>query len=202
MRIAVLANDDQWKEINTGIGHVDYFRMNSIRNIPAGVEAYLLLQDVVEWDFEITSNPVLINAVSFTLTDIKAAANVVRINGWNGFLSRSAWEMAGSNDNSVKRVFAALGKQIIQVPDEPGFVSARVIAMIINEAYFALEDKISSREEIDIAMKLGTNYPYGPFEWASIIGVDKIFALLQKLYKHDTRYLPANLLKAAATAWV
>ena len=49
-------------------------------------------------------------------------------------------------------------------PDIPGFISARVVSMIINEAYFALEEEVSSKEEIDTAMKLGTNYPYGPFD--------------------------------------
>ncbi|MEP7142177.1 MAG: 3-hydroxyacyl-CoA dehydrogenase family protein [Ferruginibacter sp.] len=198
MKIAVLANDNQWKEINTGISHADYYRMNPFENIPANIEACLFLPDDMTYDFEITSKPILINAVCFTLKEINAPGNVVRINGWNSFLARNTWEMSGSMNESVQPVFAALGKQMIRVPDEPGFVSARVIAMIINEAYFALEDKISSKEEIDIAMKLGTNYPYGPFEWASLIGIDKIFALLEKLSKQDKRYLPATLLTAAA----
>jgi 3-hydroxyacyl-CoA dehydrogenase len=45
--------------------------------------------------------------------------------------------------------------------------------MIINEAYFALEDNVSTKAETDIAMKLGTNYPYGPFEWGQLIGLKK-----------------------------
>ena len=200
MKIAVLANDDQWEEINTRIGHVDYFRMNSFENIPADIEACLFLQDDTEFDFKITSKPILINAVSVTLKEMNAPSNVARINGWNSFLSRSTWEISGSINESVQQVFAALGKQMIQVPDEPGFVSARIIAMIINEAYFALEDKISTKAAIDIAMKLGTNYPYGPFEWAALIGADKIFALLHKLSMQNKRYLPATLLKKEATA--
>ena len=56
----------------------------------------------------------------------------------------------------------------------PGFITARVIAMIINEAFFALQENVSSKEEIDTAMRLGTNYPYGPFEWTKLIGIDKI----------------------------
>ena len=66
--------------------------------------------------------------------------------------------------------------------------------MIINEAYFALEDNVSSKAEIDTAMKLGTNYPYGPFEWASVIGTENILTLLQKLYLTDSRYKPSQLL--------
>ncbi len=47
--------------------------------------------------------------------------------------------------------------------------------MIVNEAFFAFGEKISTIEEIDMAMKLGTNYPNGPFEWAEKIGIENIF---------------------------
>lgn len=68
--------------------------------------------------------------------------------------------------------------------------------MIINEAYFTLGESVSSENEIDIAMKLGTNYPYGPFEWARLIGLRNIHSLLEKLTQEDIRYLPApRLLK-------
>ena len=66
--------------------------------------------------------------------------------------------------------------------------------MIINEAYFTVEDHVSTKAEIDTAMKLGTNYPYGPFEWAELIGTANILALLQKLNTTDSRYQPAVLL--------
>ena len=57
----------------------------------------------------------------------------------------------------------------------------------------------SSTKEIDIAMKLGTNYPYGPFEWASLIGLNKIAKLLEILNLTDKRYAiaPALLLELA-----
>ena len=72
--------------------------------------------------------------------------------------------------------------------------------MIINEGYFALQNNVSTKEEIDIAMKLGTNYPYGPFEWSKKIGLKNIYALLQKLSITDKRYTPSSLLTAEATA--
>ncbi|MEO6734580.1 MAG: 3-hydroxyacyl-CoA dehydrogenase family protein [Ferruginibacter sp.] len=202
MRIAVVADDDQWKEINAGIINVDYCRINGWENISTDVNACLILQLDMKNDLPTTNKPILMNAVCTTLKEMKAPENVVRINGWNSFLGRSTWEVAGNVSDSIQAAFSAMSKQIIQVPDEPGFISARVIAMIINEAYFALEDKISTKHEIDIAMKLGTNYPHGPFEWATIIGIDKIFALLQKLSTSDKRYLPSTLLKQEASTWV
>jgi len=87
---------------------------------------------------------------------------------------------------------------MIRVEDEPGLISARIIAMIINEAYFANAENVSTEKEIDTAMKLGTNYPYGPFEWADKIGVKNIYVLLEKLSINDPRYHPSALLHAAA----
>ncbi len=70
--------------------------------------------------------------------------------------------------------------------------------MIINEAYFALQDEVSSKDEIDTAMKLGTNYPHGPFEWSKKIGLKNIYGLLSKLVETNNRYEPAGLLKKEA----
>ncbi len=64
--------------------------------------------------------------------------------------------------------------------DEPGFVSARIVSMIINEAYFTLEAGTSTKEEIDIAMKLGTGYPFGPFEWGEMIGLSRIAGIAKE----------------------
>jgi 3-hydroxybutyryl-CoA dehydrogenase len=101
----------------------------------------------------------------------------------------------GRVDLKVEKVFSLLNRNIEWLADEPGFVTARVIAMIINEAYFALEQKISTKEEIDTAMKLGTSYPYGPFEWTNKIGVQNVYMLLTELSKVNPRYKPATLLE-------
>lgn len=196
MKVAVLATDSQWNEINDGLGEVVYYRVETITQMCG--DAGLILDDSVPYDFTNTTLALLINAVSVTLQEMGAPKNVFRINAWNGFLTRPTWEIAGAITEGTNQLLTALGKQAIHVPDEPGFVSARVLAMIINEAYFALEDKVSTREDIDLAMKLGTGYPYGPFEWASIIGIGNIYRLLEKLSLQDKRYRPAGLLKSAA----
>ena len=71
--------------------------------------------------------------------------------------------------------------------------------MIINEAYFALEEEVSTKDEIDIAMKLGTNYPFGPFEWAERIGVENVYELLNHLSISNKRYKPSRLLQKEAS---
>ena len=87
-----------------------------------------------------------------------------------------------------------LNRKAEWVPDVKGFISPRVVSMIINEAYFTLEENVSTKEEIDIAMKLGTNYPYGPFEWSKKIGLKKIAGLLKELSINEKRYEPSALL--------
>ena len=145
---------------------------------------------------KLSSQPVIVNSVIDTLAEINAP--FIRINAWPGFLKRPVVE-ASYNSKPLKekaeRIFTGLGKKAEWIPDEPGFITARVIAMIINEAWFALEEGISTKEGIDIAMKLGTNYPYGPFEWGSQIGLRNIYTLLDKLNKTNSRYRPAELMK-------
>lgn len=140
-------------------------------------------------------SPVYINAVTDTLAEI--GHSFIRINAWPGFLGRSVMEVV-SNKAPGTAILDTLGWKFKVVPDQPGMIAPRVIAMIVNEAYFALGEDVSSKGEIDTAMKLGTNYPYGPFEWAEKIGLVNIGQLLRRLSKTDDRYAPANALLADA----
>ena len=142
---------------------------------------------------------IIINSVKNDLQELPAG--FARINGWATFLSRPVAEVACNNPavkNNIEKIVAGFGKTTEWVPDVPGFISARVVSMIINEAYFAAEDNVSTREAIDIAMKLGTNYPYGPFEWCQKIGIENIYQLLEFLSATNSRYKPATLLKQEA----
>ncbi|WP_439505249.1 3-hydroxyacyl-CoA dehydrogenase family protein [Sediminibacterium sp.] len=136
----------------------------------------------------VTSAMVLVNAV-ITPT-ITMPENFARYNGWRGFFDQPKLEIAG-NAYAINKIIEHLTKAGIETvvsPDEIGMISPRVVSMIINEAYFALAENISSKEEINTAMKLGTNYPYGPFEWCELIGFQKVSTLLQSLAKTNERY--------------
>ena len=203
MPIVVAASDEQWNELTRTGQNIDWQRVNDAKEFDQyrSADAFFSLKNnEILAGFGSLKKPVLINSVVDTLAGLQAPVNVLRINGWAGFISRPVWEVAGKVDEHITSLFGSLGIKINNVKDEPGFISARVIAMIINEAYFALEDKVSSKPEIDIAMKLGTNYPHGPFEWAEMIGTNKILALLQELNRTDTRYSPSSLLIKEATA--
>jgi 3-hydroxybutyryl-CoA dehydrogenase len=139
--------------------------------------------------------PVFINAVVVTLNAINKT--FTRINAWPGFLKRNVCEAVAPDEKQKKiseEIFTRMKWGYQFVPDVPGMVSARMIAMIVNEAYYALQEEVSTKTEIDIAMKLGTNYPYGPFEWSDKIGLKNIYDLLGELGKTDVRYEIAEAL--------
>ena len=140
--------------------------------------------------------------VNHVIGNISLPGHFVRINAWPGFLGRVIVE-AFHDDPAIRSrtesVFTSFNRSVSWTPDQPGFISSRVISMIINEAYFALEEKVSTKNEIDIAMKLGTNYPFGPFEWSERIGIKKVYSLLSELSQIDSKYEPAALLKQEAT---
>ena len=175
--------------------------INELNAVPANADAVfdLLFENNAERISalqEFLPKPVFINAVSFTLKEINAP--FIRLNAWPGFLQRSITEFAvlPAQQQLAEHIFKQLDWGYQQVPDTVGMISARIVAMIVNEAYFTFDDGVSTKEEIDIAMKLGTNYPYGPFEWSRMIGLHYIHELLLELSKEDSRYEIAGSLKA------
>jgi len=201
MTIVVLASDSQWEELTITTTDIQWIKAGtdfSLTDYP-DADAFFVMKENNCFNYTETAKPVFINSVTATLKELNVPDNVLRINGWNGFLQRPVWEISGILDDCNKGVLKKLDKKIHVVNDNPGLVSAKIIAMIINEAYFALGDEVSSKTEIDTAMKLGTNYPYGPFEWAQKIELKNIYLLLQKLSLFDKRYQPAPLLITEAT---
>lgn len=139
--------------------------------------------------------PVFVHSVTDTLEKIHPG--LIRMNAWPGFLKGNCLEAAAKEETRIKAV-ELFGEELVFVKDEPGFVSARILAMIINEAYFTWEAGTSSKEEIDIAIKLGTGYPFGPFEWGEKIGLRRVAKLLKRLSIDDPVYEVASSLISVA----
>jgi 3-hydroxybutyryl-CoA dehydrogenase len=202
MKLVVAASDEDWQNSEFSNVNVQWVRATApacfLDNPDA--DAFFILQHAAGIDYTVTKKPVFVNSVITTLQQLNAGKNILRFNGWHTFVNRPVWEIAGITDNAITTLLKSINKQAIAVADEPGLVSARIIAMLVNEAYFALEEGISSKEEIDIAMQLGTNYPYGPFKWAKKIGLYNIYTLLQKLSETDKRYRPCQFLINEALA--
>ena len=89
-----------------------------------------------------------------------------------------------------------IGKTPVEVNDFPGFVSNRVLQVMINEAIFCFYEGVAEVEAIDTVMKLGMNHPMGPLELADLIGLDTVLAILRVLYNGyaDSKYRPCPLL--------
>lgn len=110
-----------------------------------------------------------------------------------------------ASDETAERAtefLAGLEREVVWVKDSAGLVMPRMVSMIINEAVTALTEGVATAADIDTAMKLGTNYPHGPLEWADLIGLDQVLATMRAVYEEqgEDRYRPAPLLRRMVLA--
>jgi 3-hydroxybutyryl-CoA dehydrogenase len=97
-------------------------------------------------------------------------------------------------------LFASDGAQVSLLRDSPGFVSQRIIAMIVAVASEMAQLRIASPEDINEAVRLGLGYPLGPLAMGDALGVKKTLTLLENLFSatNDPRYRPPAWLKRRA----
>lgn len=211
MKVVVIAPSEileEWRKLPLSTDpktEVFYSGREGIQELPGQLHAVLYLfpeydSSVINWLKQLPVPVCIVNAVIATTAEL--GEKLVRMNAWPGFLGTKV-EMAASNSVNhtlVDEVIQGLGRETEWVTDSCGMIAARVVASIINEAYFAMEDEVSTAAEIDTAMKMGTNYPYGPVEWGKKIGLNRIYKLLEKLSAQQKRYTPSSLLKNEALA--
>ena len=114
----------------------------------------------------------------------KLSCTLFGFNGLPTMFNREYLEVSLLNQNSqrkLEKICKALNTKFLVVEDRVGMVTPRVLAMIINEAFYTVEDGTATREDIDKGMKLGTNYPFGPFEWCEKIGIRNVYDILRGL---------------------
>ncbi|CAO2833385.1 unnamed protein product [Amaranthus hypochondriacus] len=98
--------------------------------------------------------------------------------------------------NATKTLAERFGKTVVCSQDFSGFIVNRVLMPMINEAFHTLYTGVATKEDIDAAMKLGTNQPMGPLELADFIGLDVCLSILKVLHAGlgDVKYAPCPLL--------
>ncbi|XP_057539449.1 uncharacterized protein LOC130817639 [Amaranthus tricolor] len=98
--------------------------------------------------------------------------------------------------NATKTLAERFGKTVVCSQDYSGFIVNRVLMPMINEAFFTLYTGVATKEDIDAAMKLGTNQPMGPLELADFIGLDVCLSILKVLHAGlgEVKYAPCPLL--------
>jgi 3-hydroxybutyryl-CoA dehydrogenase len=96
----------------------------------------------------------------------------------------------------IEQVARLMGKETVVINEFPGFVTSRISALVGNEAFYMLQEGLGTPEEIDKAIKLGLNYPMGPFELGDLVGLDTRLNNLRYLHeKLGEKYRPAPLLE-------
>ena len=91
----------------------------------------------------------------------------------------------------------ACGWQALELRDTPALWAARTLCMLVNEGADAVQQGVCSEEGANLAMKLGTNWPHGPFEWLAALGVERVVTVLDHLhaFTRNERYRVSPLLQ-------
>ena len=147
------------------------------------------------------------NTSCISITKISSAtnrpANVVGVHFMNPVHLKPTVEVIRgfhTSDQAVETVLqlsAILNKEAIVVDDFPGFVSNRISHVFMNEAAFALQDRVASAQNIDMIFRKCFGHKMGPLETADLIGLDTVMLSLDVLYEsyQDPKYRCCPLLR-------
>ncbi|RMG33655.1 MAG: 3-hydroxybutyryl-CoA dehydrogenase [Methanobacteriota archaeon] len=96
----------------------------------------------------------------------------------------------------------SLDMKTVLAAEAPGFIVNRILIPMLNEAYFALQEGVATKEDIDLAIKMGLNHPMGPFTLSDFIGLDTILYIAEYLHKElgEDKYRPCPLLRKMVRA--
>ena len=124
---------------------------------------------------------------------------IIGINALPTMVDRTTLEYTNPYDIDIAtNLFETLGYTTsTKVDSRVGLVTPRIICMIINEAFYTVQEGTANAKDIDTAMKLGTNYPKGPFEFLELIGIKNVYTTLTAVYNdtQEERYKVCALLK-------
>jgi len=186
---------------------------SEVKDVDFAVEAVTESEDLkrrifVELDSVVKPGGILAtNTSSISITRIAAATkrpeNVIGMHFMNPVPIMQLVELirgAATSDatyQATRALAEKMGKTTVMSKDFPGFIVNRILIPMLNEACFALMEGVGSVEDIDTAMKLGTNQPMGPLQLADFIGLDTVLYIAQVLHEGlgDDKYRPSPLLR-------
>jgi 3-hydroxybutyryl-CoA dehydrogenase len=175
-------------------------RMEDLKNADLVIEAVFedlaIKKDLFKQLDELTRKDVILtsNTSSMSITEIAVATKrPEKVAGMHFFnpapLMRLVEVIRGfhTNDETVRIVMEItrkMGKEPVEVKkDTPGFIVNRLMIPHFVEAIRMLEEGIATAEDIDKAIKLGLNYPMGPFELMDLTGIDIAHHVTEYFYK-------------------
>jgi 3-hydroxybutyryl-CoA dehydrogenase len=85
----------------------------------------------------------------------------------------------------AQELFSALGKGVVLVENSAGLYLGRVVGSIVNEAVMAVYENVATPDDVDVAMRLGVNYPIGPIAWGREIGGARVGRILHRLAESE-----------------
>lgn len=157
------------------------------------------LEDASNYN-EVTT-PLFLSSVTVNLYEFFPKKTVYGINALPTMIGRNTLEICSTSENSdaITDICKSIGWENVEWVDcRVGMVTPRIISMIINEAYYTVQEGTANRDDIDKGMKLGTAYPKGPFQWCSEMGLSNVYSVLDAMWNdtREERYKICPLLKS------
>jgi 3-hydroxybutyryl-CoA dehydrogenase len=184
------------------LADVDFVIETITENWPAKEDLFHRLDSVCAQDCVLASNT---SAISITRIGSATCRpeQVVGIHFMNPVFLRPTVEVIRGFHTSeqtldiARQLLARMGKECVVVNDMPGFVSNRVLMLMINEAIFLVQDRVAEVEDIDRVFRDCVGHTMGPLATADLIGLDTILYSLEVLQESyaDNKYRPCPLLK-------
>ncbi|MCL4446807.1 MAG: 3-hydroxyacyl-CoA dehydrogenase NAD-binding domain-containing protein [Thermoplasmatales archaeon] len=178
-----------------------------VENYKDKVEFFRKIEPIVAPNAIIASNTSSISITSLGAS-LKDPSRFLGIHFFNPVALMNLIELVKGVKTSNEAVGRAtefaksVGKEYVVVNDSPGFVTTRVIALLVNEGAFEYSEGLASREDIDKALKLGGNFPMGPLTLGDLIGLDTVVNIMDVMYDSfkDPKFRAAPILRKMVEA--
>ena len=178
-----------------------------IENYKEKVEFFKKIEAIVSPNAIIASNT---SSISITAlgASLKDPSRFLGIHFFNPVPLMNLIELIKGVNTSKESVEKAIefsksvGKEFVVVNDSPGFVTTRVIGLLVNEGAFEFSEGLASKEDIDKALKLGGNFPMGPLTLGDLIGLDTVVNIMDVMFDafKDPKFRVAPILRKMVEA--